>query len=118
MEITLVPKKNFWILLLAFLGQTTKFLARQQKSQAVWAHNKTNYNFILSIVTETSRDSPDRPPNSAPLPAKFASSLGHSEKPNSQHAGAVVLPHNLLRLQLQKKSLIDCDTSSAGIFGS
>ena len=31
MEITLVPKKNFWILLLAFLGQTTKFLARQQK---------------------------------------------------------------------------------------
>merc|ERR1719394_2209313 len=48
-------------------------------------------------VTETSRDSPDRPPNSAPLPAKFASSLGHSEKPNSQHAGAVVLPHNLLR---------------------
>ena len=70
---------------------------------------------MLSTVTETSRDSPDRPPNSAPLPAKFASSLGHSEKPNSQHAGAVVLPHNLLRLQLQKKSLIDCDTSSAGM---
>ena len=42
--------------------------------------------------------SSNTPPNSAPLPAKF-----HQQQ----------LPHNLLRIQLQKKSLIDCDTSSA-----
>ena len=37
------------------------------------------------------------------------------EKPNSAQPGlAPLVPHNLLRLQLQKKSaLIDCDTSSA-----
>ena len=64
-------------------------------------------------MVETSKSSNDRlAPNSAPLPAKFSSSaLSEKQTVNSQLAA---LPHNLLRLQLQKKSsLIDCDTSSA-----
>ena len=47
------------------------------------------------------------PPNSAPLPAKF----GNSSLGLVHHPGA--MQGNLLRVQLQKKSLMDCDTSSA-----
>lgn len=56
------------------------------------------------MTANASAASNKTPPNSAPLPAKFS---GLTQAPSA------ALPHNLLRVQLEKKCLIDCDTSSA-----
>lgn len=60
-----------------------------------------------TMTAKASVNSNKTPPNSAPLPAKFSGGCSSTQAP------AAALPHNLLRIQLEKKCLIDCDTSSA-----
>ena len=65
-------------------------------------HPETETEDTITKIDEEQIEVQD-PPNTAPLPTKFGGN-NNSVQPT---------PHNLLRLQFHKKSLMDCDTSSA-----
>ena len=71
------------------------------------AETETEHDTITKIDEE--QIEVQDPPNTAPLPSKFGG--GGINSMNHHHHQPP--PHNLLRLQIHKKSLIDCDTSSA-----
>ena len=64
-------------------------------------HPETETEDTITKIDEEQIEVQD-PPNTAPLPTKFGGN--NTVQPT---------PHNLLRLQFHKKSLMDCDTSSA-----
>ena len=68
-------------------------------------HPETETEDTITKIDEEQIEVQD-PPNTAPLPSKFGGGCVGG-------INAAMPPHNLLRLQIHKKSLIDCDTSSA-----
>ena len=69
------------------------------------AETETEHDDTITKIDEEQIEVQD-PPNTAPLPSKFGGGCVGG-------INAAMPPHNLLRLQIHKKSLIDCDTSSA-----